>query len=192
MKLSILPVTKARWTDLEAVFTARGCSVARGCWCMFYRRAGGTGWEIGGARAKENKAQMKALVDAGREPGLIAYRDGAPVGWVTLGPREEFKKLERSPVMKAVDDAKVWSIVCFVVPSAERGKGVAGELLRGAIAYAKKRGAKVLEAYPVEPKGRAAATSLWFGALSMYEKAGFTEVARRKPGRPVVRLTLRR
>jgi ribosomal protein S18 acetylase RimI-like enzyme len=107
---------------------------------------------------------------------------------VSLGPREEYTKLRRSPVMRAVDDQPVWSVICFVVPSENRGQGAARALLNGAIAYARKQGATLLEAYPVDKPGRSNDDSMWFGAKSMYEGAGFTEVARRKPQRPIVRL----
>ena len=141
------------------------------------------------ARRSQSRG-LKALVDAGRAPGLIAYRGDVPVGWVSLAPREEFAKLARSPVMKPVDDRPVWSIVCFVVPAAHRGQGLAHALLRGAIAYAREQGATLIEAYPVNKPGRSSDDAMWFGASSMYDRAGFEEVARRKPARPVVRLTL--
>ena len=103
-------------------------------------------------------------------------------------PRMLYAKLKRSPVMKAVDERPVWSIVCFVVPSQYRGQGVARALLDGAIGYAKKRGVALLEAYPVDKPGRSNDDSMWFGAKSMYDAAGFEEVARRKPTRPIVRI----
>ena len=193
MKLTVAALTPERWPDLEAIFDARGCSVARGCWCMYYRQSGAAAPPRPGmSRAGANRAALKALVDAGRPPGLVGYRGKEPVGWVSLGPREEYAKLRRSPVMKAVDDRTVWSIVCFVVPSACRGQGVATALLDGAIAYARKRGVRLLEAYPVDKSRRSADDSMWFGAKSMYDHAGFSEVARRKPHRPVMRLELRR
>ena len=190
MKLVIHPLTPANWPDLEAVFHARGCSVARGCWCMYYRRSGERGpLPAGTTPAAANKAELKALVDAGRMTGLVGYRDGVPVGWLSIGPREDFAKLRRSPVMKAVDDQPVWSVVCFVVPAEHRGQGVARALLDGAIDYAKARGIALLEAYPVDrPERSADDESMWFGAKSMYDAAGFEEVARRKPHRPVVRI----
>ncbi|CAN7288602.1 GNAT family N-acetyltransferase [Variovorax sp. LjRoot290] len=189
MKLTVLPLTPERWPDLEALFNAKGCSVARGCWCMHYRRSGAHGaLPSGTTRAHADRADLKELVDAGTPPGLIGYRGKVPVGWVSLGPREEYARLKRSPVMKAVDDRPVWSIICFVVPSERRGQGVAQALLDGAIAYARKQGAKLLEAYPVDKPGRANDDQMWFGAKSMYDRVGFKEVARRKPQRPVVRL----
>ena len=187
MKLTLAPLTPDRWPDLEAVFKAKGCSVARGCWCMDYRRTGSPTIPPGKSRAQVNRAELKALVDAGNPPGLIGYRGKVPVGWISLGPREEYAKLERSPVMKPVDQKPVWSVICFVVPTEYRGQGVARALLDGAVAYAKKRGAKLIEAYPVDKPARSKPDDMWFGAKSMYDKAGFKEVARRKPHRPVVR-----
>jgi GNAT superfamily N-acetyltransferase len=108
-----------------------------------------------------------------------------------LGPRDEYGKLARSPVMKPVDDKPVWSIVCFFVDSHARGKGVAEALLKGAIDYARSQGARLLEAYPVDKEERSHADFMFFGAKSMYDRAGFREVARRKETRPVMRRVLR-
>ena len=188
MKLTIQPLTPARWPDLEAIFKAKGCSVARWCWCMYYRYSGSSELLPGKTRAQTNRSNLKALVDGGNPPGLIAYRGKVPVGWVSLAPREEYAKLERSPVMKAVDAQPVWSIICFVVPSEHRGQGVARALLDGAVEYAKKHGARLIEAYPVDKPERSSDGNMWFGAKSMYDNAGFKEVARRKPHRPIVRL----
>jgi GNAT superfamily N-acetyltransferase len=160
---------------------------------MYYRQSGArgavTGWSMGG---RTNRANLKKLVDAGRPPGLIGYRGRTPVGWISLGPREDYARLRRSPVMKAVDDRPVWSVICFVVPSEYRGQGVAQALLDGAIAYARKQGASLIEAYPVDRPDRSGDEAMWFGAKSMYDRAGFEEVARRKPGRPIVRLESKR
>ncbi|HTO58206.1 MAG TPA: GNAT family N-acetyltransferase [Pseudomonadales bacterium] len=190
--LTIRPLTPSRWKDVEAVFNAKGCSIARGCWCMFYRRSGpGAAPPNGMTRPQRNRAELKALVDGGTPPGLIGYRGKTPVGWVSLGPREDFAKLKRSAVMKPVDDKPVWSIICFVVPQEYRGQGVARALLDGAIAYAKKRGATLVEAYPVDRAARGRDDTMWFGAKSMYDAAGFDEVARRKPHRAIVRLKIK-
>ena len=156
---------------------------------MYYRHSGSHApLPRGTTLAKVRRAELKALVDGGNPPGLIGYRGNVPVGWVSLGPREEYAKLKRSPVMKAVDDCPVWSIICFVVPSEYRGQGVARALLRGAIAYAGEQGARLVEAYPVDKPSRSNDDNMWFGAKSMYDDAGFKEVARRKPQRPVMRI----
>jgi GNAT superfamily N-acetyltransferase len=192
VKLSVRPLTPERWADLETLFDAGGCAIARMCWCMHYRRSGAHLPPAGWTRARHNKAQLRALVNSGRPPGLIGYRGKVPVGWVSLGPREEYARLARSPVMKPVDEQPVWSVICFVVPAQYRGQGVARALLAGAIAYARRHGAQLVEAYPVDRPGRTADENLWFGTKSMYDEAGFTEVARRKPRRPVVRLATSR
>src|SRR5919197_1608447 len=134
---------------------------------------------------------MKSLVNSGYVPGLIGYEDGSPVGWVSLSPREDYAKLRRSPVMKPVDDKPVWSIVCFFVDRGARGRGVSEALLKAGMDYARSQGATLLEAYPVDKPERSSPDSMWFGAKSMYERAGFREVARRKATRPVVRRSIR-
>jgi ribosomal protein S18 acetylase RimI-like enzyme len=191
-KITIRPLTAARFGDLEAIFLARGCSIARGCWCMYYRESGRPAVPPGAERAAHRRAQLLALAGQDPPPGLIAYRGKVPVGWLAVAPREQFLKLRRSPVMKPVDDRPVWSIVCFVVPPEFRHQGVATALLAAAGAHARKYGATLLEAYPVDKAERGADEWLWHGAKSMYDKAGFVEVARRKPERPLVRLALAR
>lgn len=162
---------------------------------MYYRRSGSHPPPPGVRMSEANRAALRELANADVPLGLIGYMERAcgraPVGWVSLGPREHFAKLLRSPVMKAVDATPVWAVVCFVVPKPWRGRGVARALLRGAIDYARAQGATALEAYPVDRPGRSRDdASMWFGAKSMYDAAGFVEVARRKPARPVVRLAL--
>jgi len=194
MTFDIQPLTPERWPDLETIFEARGCSVARGCWCMYYRISGKeTGFtRPGDAQRARSKAALKALAKDDPPPGLLGYRDGVPVGWISLGPRADYAKLARSPTMKAVDDRPVWSIVCFVVPSEYRKQGVARELLAGAIRWARRRGVRLLEAYPADTSHPSASDAPWFGAKTLFDAAGFEEVARRKPARPIVRLTLAR
>jgi GNAT superfamily N-acetyltransferase len=190
--LEIAPLTPDRWADLVELFGRPGASIPRGCWCMFYRETGRTEAAKGLTASETRKRALKALVDRSRvPPGLIGYRDGRPIGWVSLGPRTDFARLARSPVMKPVDDADVWSIVCFFVDARERGRGVAEALLKGALRWARSNGVRLVEAYPVDRTQRGSGDWMWFGAKSMYDDAGFREVARRKPTRPVVRKTLR-
>lgn len=192
MALTLRPLTPERFGDLEAIFNARGCSVARGCWCMYYRVSGkGSLMRPGEGQHTSSKAALKKLAAQDPPPGLIGYRGQTPVGWISLGPRADYAKLAKSPVMKPVDAQPVWSIVCFVVPSAHRGQGVARALLDAAVAWARQHGAKLVEAYPVDKRGRSADENMWFGAKSMFDAAGFREVARRKPARPIVRLPVR-
>jgi GNAT superfamily N-acetyltransferase len=178
------PVTKKRWPDLVELFDR---PVVRTCFCMYFRKTG-TGTGVGA----ENRRAMKSLVDGGNVPGLIGYEDGVPVAWVSLGPREDYPKLRRSPVMKPVDDRPVWSIVCFFVDRSVRGKGLADRMLRAAVDHARAHGARLVEAYPVDAHERKDPDEMFFGAKSMYDRAGFKEVARRRPTRTVVRRALRR
>jgi ribosomal protein S18 acetylase RimI-like enzyme len=185
--VTVHPLDARRWDDLDALFHAKGCSMARGCWCMYYRETAATA--LGGADAR--RGALRDLSGSDPAIGLLAYEAGAPVGWVALSPRGQYPRLVRSPVAKAVDDTPVWSLVCFVVPSARRGRGVARTLLDAAVGYARAQGATALEAYPLDKDPPGAAAWLWNGAVSTYRKAGFVEVARRRPERPVVRRAFR-
>ena len=179
------PLTPASWADLEALFGLPGGSIVRGCWCLHYRKTGASSWTSG-----QNKAALHDLVSAGTIPGLIGYLDGTPAGWISLGPRPEYLRLRRSPIMKPVDDTEVWSVVCSYVPKAYRGRGLQHRLLAAAIEFARRSGAAVLEAYPVDRPERSHDDFMFFGSRSLYERAGFTEVARRSPTRVVMRLPL--
>ncbi|MGE0484943.1 MAG: GNAT family N-acetyltransferase [Gammaproteobacteria bacterium] len=192
MKLTVAPLTQERWSDLESLFAGKGCSFARACWCMECRYDS-TRPDLGKGevRAAANRLALKALVDGGSVAGLIGYRGDTPVGWISLAPREEYGRLARSSAMKAVDDQRVWSVVCFVVPSAYRGQGVAQALLEAAVAYAKKRGARIVEGYPIDKPARSNDGFMWVGAKSMFDKAGFEEVARNTPQRPIMRRSTR-
>ncbi len=179
--LRVRPLTPDRWPDLVRLFGERGCG---GCWCMWWRL---TRREFDRGSAS-NKAALKALTDAGRVPGLLAYAGDRPVGWCSVAPRAEFGRLSRSRALAPVDDRPVWSVVCFHVHREFRGIGVATRLLEEAVRYAASRGAKTIEGYPRETTGaRESSQGLYHGAASMFRKAGFREVIRRLPTRPVMR-----
>jgi GNAT superfamily N-acetyltransferase len=128
-------------------------------------------------------------VERRRAPGLLAYLDGRPVGWCAVAPRGEFGRVERSPVTKPIDDEeKVWAIVCFYLDRRHRRSGVASALLKAAVEHAASKGARVIEGYPVDAKGaRKPSAELYHGTASMFAAAGFEEVARRSPTRPMMR-----
>ncbi len=183
------PLTPETWADLEALFALPGGSIVRGCWCMYYRRTGKV--SVSSSAGSDNKQQLCDLVAGGTVPGLVGYVDGAPAGWISLGPREDYLKLRRSPVMKPVDDTEVWSVVCTYVARSHRGRGVQHRLLAAAIDHARSQGVRTLEAYPVDKPERSHDDFMFFGSRSLYERAGFREVVRRSPTRVVMRRGLR-
>jgi GNAT superfamily N-acetyltransferase len=139
-----------------------------------------------------NKRAMKALVRGGEEPGLLAYDGEEAVGWCAAAPRAAYPRLGRSRVLRPVDDADVWSVVCFYVAKPRRRRGVATALLRAAVDFVRARGAKIVEGYPVEPaKGRTPDAFAYPGLASSFSEAGFVEVARRSPTRPIMRRYLK-
>jgi len=187
VNLSVYPLTPDRWDDLERLFGPNGAD--GGCWCMWNRQ---TGREFEQHRGDDNRAAFAGIVAAGPPPGLLAYEDGDPVGWVSVGPRQQYGRLQRSWVTKPVDDMPVWGINCFVVDRQHWGEGVAQRLLEEAVAYAAAQGAEAVEGCPVDPhEERIAGASGWPGLAAMFRRAGFVEIARRRETRPVMRKVLR-
>ncbi|HEX8025617.1 MAG TPA: GNAT family N-acetyltransferase, partial [Candidatus Limnocylindrales bacterium] len=112
-------------------------------------------------------------------PGLVAFEGDRAVGWTSVAPRDDYQRIVHSKVIPKINDRPVWSIVCFAVSQTARHRGVARALLDGAVAYARSRGASVLEAYPLDlaPDEHINANAAYTGTLSMFERAGFTLVA---------------
>ena len=185
-----LPLTPERFDDLEALFAQKGCSFARSCWCMDYRVTGQIKTTSGKPPADPKayrKRCLKELAGQSPAPGLIGYDEAdAPVGWVAVGPREAFPRVQNSPIMKPVHDPNAWALVCFVVPSPNRGQGVAKALIGRAIEHARAHGASQLEAFPFDRDTPMQPQFIWHGAFRMFKEAGFKEIARRKADRPVM------
>jgi GNAT superfamily N-acetyltransferase len=170
--VDIHPATAERWPDLCAMLHPGD---GPGCWCLAWRLPSG---EFSGAGAAEREARMRALVAGDPAPGLLAYVDGAPVGWCNVGPRAAMGRLVRSRTIPAVDELPVWSVVCFVVRAGYRRRGVAQALLDGAVEYARAHGAPAVEGYPVDPAGeRINVSSAYVGTVGMFRRAGFEVVA---------------
>ena len=133
--------------------------------------------EFNAGDRNRNKRFLKSLVEGGKPVGLLAYHVETPVGWCGLGPRESFKRLERSRYFKRVDDKPVWSIVCFFINSKYRHRGVASALINSAIEYASEQGAPALESYPILEWGpKVTRSSAYTGTVEMFQKAGFRKV----------------
>lgn len=180
--LTCVPLTVDRFPDMEAVFGERG--VARSCFCMHWRRPDG-GFED----KRDNRDRFADITAQGRPPGLLGYIDNEPKGWVQVGPRHDFPTIQRSRLLKPVDDIEPWSINCFVVRSGQRRQGIGKGLLAAAIDYALSEGAQVIEAYPVDGE-RASVVDYFTGTIGMFAEHGFVEIIRRNDTRPIVRLTV--
>ena len=173
MTTEIHPLTPDRWPDLEALFGPSGAW--GGCWCMWFRMRSS---EMQKSTSAKNRAGLKAIVDEGKPPGLLAYMDGDVAGWVSLDRRERFAHLEHSRRLGRIDDRPVWSIVCFVVGKRFRQQRLMAALLEAAVEYAKERGARTVEAYPIEPGSDLQRFDGFTGIASTFRKAGFIEVKR--------------
>lgn len=193
--LEIVPLTPARLPDLASLFNQGGDP--KFCWCSWFRLRN---VDFRHATAASNRGVLERAVETtgeeGRAPGLVAYRDGEAIGWVSLGPRDDYARLQHSKVLAPIDEKPVWSIVCFVVSRKSRKQGVAHALLEAAIAYAAEHGATLVEAYPIETEGqRVPAAHAYKGTVGMFERAGFEIAARRQATRsstvrPIVRRSL--
>ncbi|MBL8174073.1 MAG: GNAT family N-acetyltransferase [Bryobacterales bacterium] len=178
-------LTAERWPDLERLFGERGA--CGGCWCMWWRLSRA---EWNAAKGEANRQAFRQIVHAGPAPGVLAYRDGDPVGWCAVAPRDRFVALERSRNLKALDDVPVWAVTCLFVRKDMRGRKVSVQLLRAAADFARTHGGRVVEGYPVEPKkGKMPDAFAWTGTMAAFHAAGFVEVARRG-SRPIVRMQL--
>jgi GNAT superfamily N-acetyltransferase len=181
--IRIEPMSIERWADLEQLFGPRGA--CGGCWCMTWRL---TRSEYERNKGNGNRRLFHDVVAQGRPVGLLAYDDGDPVGWCAVAPRDEFPTLDRSRILKRVDEEPVWSVVCFFVKRTHRHRGLSVLLLQAAVDFAAAHGAEIVEGYPVEPrKAEMPPVFAFTGLARAFLQAGFVEVARRSETRPIMR-----
>jgi GNAT superfamily N-acetyltransferase len=182
LNLDVRPLTPDLWPALESLFGPRGA--CNGCWCMY--------WRIGAEYRKrdrtENKEAFRAIVNAGPPPGLIAFEGDLPVGWCQITPRDAVPYLEKIRCLRRVDELPVWSISCFYVRIGYRKRGVTMALIESAVEAVRAAGAPAIEAYPLD--AALTPSSSWTGFVSTFLRAGFQEVARHEPPRPVLRKML--
>ncbi len=179
--LHIHSATPDRWPDLEGLFGPRGCG---GCWCMWWKLPRS---EFDRNKGDGNRQALKALVDLGQAPGILAYDASEAVGWCAVAPREQYPVLQRSRILAPVDDQPVWSIVCFFIARSYRGRGLLQPLIEGAVGHVRQSGGSVVEAYPTDTRAKTSPSFIYTGVLSAFLQTGFVEVARRSPTRPIVR-----
>lgn len=165
------PLTIDRWDDFVELFISdRVCNT---CWCMYWRV---TRKEFGQNNGEKKKLAMQKLIQSGIVPGIIGFLDDQPVAWCSIAPREDFASLERSHNLKRLDEKPVWSIVCFFIHISVRNNGLMEEAIRGAVEYARKNGAEIVEAYPVEVEGHKTPGELYMGNQNSFLKAGFEKI----------------
>lgn len=189
--MTTTPISPDRWDDVQRIFAGGGDGP--GCQCM---------WPA--LRSKdyspmpqvERQSVFRAEIGSARPPGLLLYADGDPAGWVRVGPRPLQKRLahtrglvETSGLPK--DDGSVWAVTCFVVPREHRRQGITARLLDAAVDYARANGARVVEAYPLDPsRTKASANELFVGSVSTFTRAGFDVVGPLGTRKQVVQLAL--
>lgn len=177
-ELRVLPVTTERLPDLDRFSLAHG--KFRYCSCMRWRLTSG---EFKRSSKAERVASLAEQAGRGEPVGVLAYAGQEPIGWCSIAPRTSYRALERYRRLPRLDDVPVWSVVCFFIDRHHRGRGVAGRLLRGAVRYARKQGAEVVEGYPV-PRG---ALYGYMGSPEMFREAGFRDVTPAGQQRAVMR-----
>ena len=152
-------------------------------------------WKLRGkayeeARGMETRQMHKSVIDSGTPTGLLAYLHGEVVGWVAVEPREAYDKLAHSRTLKPVDDQPVWSVTCFFVAKKHRRNGITVELLKAAVEHVRSHGGKIVEGYPVDAQKEMPAPFIYTGTASAFQQAGFKEVARNSPTRPIFRFVI--
>lgn len=173
--LDIRPLTPDLMDDLGLVLRGSWGST---CWCMHPRLTEKAMRALPGegALGPRRRAAMTALAARNITPGLIAFQDGRPVGWISVGPREEFGRVDASRATPRVDDTLVWIIPCVTVPKSSRGQGIAINLIRAAVAHAGAHGAPIVEAYPRAGTARTGDDNAYFGTEPLFRRAGFEVV----------------
>jgi GNAT superfamily N-acetyltransferase len=176
--MEIVPLAGDVWPALAELFAAGGDP--KWCWCQWWRKRNAN-WT--NTSAEDNRADLERLASAEPAPGLVAIRDGRAVGWVGLGPREDFERLGRSRTIPQLPGEDIWTINCFVVARDARRSGVASALLRAAVRYAREHGAGVIEGYPVRTGGtRVTAAGIYTGTEGMFAGEGFEVAAETTSG----------
>ncbi len=188
---AIEPLEAHRWPDFEALFGKQGACY--GCWCTYFRLPPAARRGSGSAG---NKEFIKARIEAGPAPGLLAYDDGKAVGWMQIGPRADVAQWNNAGRVSApldqadAADPAVWAISCFFIRTSARGSGVTHRLVDAGIDFARHGGASVLEACPIEQSKDSRSIGLFVGSARVIDRGGFERVVERKAGRPLMRLTL--
>lgn len=190
MTITIAPASAERFDDVERTFSGGGDGLR--CQCQWWTL---TNAQFQASDRDERERMLREQVAAQPSPALVAYVDGEAAGWARVGPRTTQPRLARTRAFAATnepwEDPSVWAVTCFVVRKEHRGKGINRRLLDAAVDHARTNGARVLEAYPNDTSAtKRSSNELYRGILSVFESAGFREIARPKPERAIVQLEL--
>jgi GNAT superfamily N-acetyltransferase len=192
--LTIVPANEARWDDLQTVFGTRG-QAAR-CQCQRYKLRPRESFRS--FPVEERAFRLRRQTDCGHPEsettsGLVAYLDGEPVGWCAVEPRSEYEGLLRNNRVpwegRSEDktDDSVWAVTCLFARAGFRKRGISRALARAAVDFARERGARAIEGYPMTTKN-VIAEELHVGTEGVFADAGFTEVSRPTLRRIVMRI----
>lgn len=181
------PVTRQRWPDLVQLFEQD--RNPRFCWCQAWRASSS---DFKAMKPPDRRERLESLVRAETPVGILGYVRKEPRGWCSIAPRDTYERLKRSRNFAPADERPTWSVMCFFLHKEVRGKGFSSELLQSAVEYARSAGAEVIEGYPFEPSspGDRPKSYSHLGMISTFQKAGFEEVGRVSPERPIMRRVL--
>ena len=182
-KLEIKPLTPDLVDAMGIVLRGSWGST---CWCMYPRLTDGEMRRLpgDGPAGPRRRAAMTTLAERTPAPGLMAFEDDQPVGWIAVAPRAELTRVARSRATPPVDDEPVWVIPCVTVSKAHRGRGIASALIQAAVDFAGAHGARAVEAYPRAGGERTGDDNAFFGTEEMFSRAGFQVIRGPLEGRP--------
>lgn len=195
MSVQVQPATADRWGDLVTVFGRRGNDPSW-CWCRLFLNPGTAASLPAGPAPDNREALRQEITHAATAPGLIAYVDDHPVGWTRAGPRSTFPRVAGNRALARVltDDPGVWWVTCFAISSGHRRSGIASALLEAAVGFARDHGATAVQGHPVDVAAlsatRVSGSALYTGTMALFAAAGFSEIARTFPARPVMQLLM--
>ncbi len=184
-KLDIRPLTPARADDVKTITSS---TWGAQCWDLWWRYTNEQREALGivggskDARHERRREILRKLARRRHAPVLVAYLEGEPAGFVSLGPRSDYDELRRSKTTQPVDDVPAWVIPCLTVRKTYRGRGVALALLRAAIEYAGGHGAPAIEGYPRPDERRFSDGAVFMGTEQLFRRAGFRKIRGVLPG----------
>lgn len=185
------PLTPDRIADFVRLFGPQGACY--GCWCTYFRLPPKSREAM---TAAEKRALMEERIRRGPPPGILGFDGESAIGWMQIGPRADIPEWNNprratTPLPDGpAGDPAVWAISCFFFARAVRGCGLSHDFVAAGIRFARTGGARLLEASPMDRAKRPGSTGLHVGSTSVFRRAGFREVARARPGRPLMRLVL--